>query len=65
MKKLFLLLIIVAPNFIWAQCTTTDATDCDCKDGSSDCDLLPDITASYDLLAEPDETVEEEGLLYL
>ncbi|MFN0275642.1 MAG: T9SS type A sorting domain-containing protein [Chitinophagales bacterium] len=65
MKKIVLLLLCAAPIFVWAQCTTTDATDCDCKDGSSDCDLLPDITASYDLLAEPDETLEEAGILYL
>lgn len=65
MKKIFLLLIFTAPFIAWAQCTTTNATDCDCLDGSSECDLLPDITGSYDLLAEPDETLEEEGILYL
>src|SRR5687768_6431682 len=30
-----------------AQCTTTNATGCSCADGSSDCDLLPDITISW------------------
>jgi hypothetical protein len=30
-----------------AQCTTTNATSCVCADGSSNCLLLPDITASW------------------
>jgi hypothetical protein len=28
-------------------CGTTDATLCQCPDGSQECDLLPDMTASY------------------
>ena len=31
----------------YAQCTTTNATSCVCEDGSSNCLLLPDITASW------------------
>ena len=30
-----------------AQCTTTDATSCECLDGTNNCLLLPDITASW------------------
>ena len=31
-----------------AQCNTNDATDCECLDNSeNDCDLLPDIQASW------------------
>ena len=30
-----------------AQCTTTNATSCVCEDGTSNCLLLPDITASW------------------
>lgn len=33
---------------LWAQpCTTTNAAGCDCADGSTQCDLLPDITISW------------------
>jgi hypothetical protein len=30
-----------------AQCTTTDPTGCLCPDGTTECDLLPDITVSW------------------
>jgi hypothetical protein len=30
-----------------AQCTTTNATSCVCEDGTNNCYLLPDITASW------------------
>ncbi len=51
MKKLLRLIIIcmVLPLTIHAQCSTnttpgnTSATTCVCKDGSTNCDLLPDI----------------------
>ncbi|MBC8045919.1 MAG: T9SS type A sorting domain-containing protein [Fimbriimonadaceae bacterium] len=65
MKKILVLFLSALPFLVYTQCTTSDATDCDCLGGSGDCDLLPDMTASYDLLAEEDETVEEEGILYL
>ncbi len=65
MKKLLLSLMMAAPVLVWSQCTTTNATSCVCLDGSSECDLLPDITASYDLLEEADETVETPGELRL
>jgi hypothetical protein len=37
----------VASYALNAQCTTTNATSCVCEDGSSNCLLLPDITASW------------------
>jgi hypothetical protein len=48
MKKLILALFTIAlfKNAI-SQCTTTNATSCICADGSNDCDLLPDITISW------------------
>lgn len=65
MKKILFLLLAATPGAIWAQCNVTNATDCHCLDGSTECDLLPDITASYDLLAEPDETIENPGQILL
>ena len=48
MKKLLLVLCIVQlTNSYFSQCTTTDATSCVCEDGSLNCLLLPDITASW------------------
>ncbi len=53
MKKLItfnvLLLFFAFNSYISnAQCTTTDATDCQCLDPSeTDCDLLPDIQLSW------------------
>ena len=33
---------------VWAQCTTNDATDCECLNPEeTDCDLLPDIQVSW------------------
>jgi len=65
MKKLLLLFFAVAPVLAYNQCTVTNATDCDCLDGSTECDLLPDITASYDLTAEDASVVENPGQLLL
>ena len=48
MKKLLLFCsVLFAGNAAIAQCTTTNATSCVCEDGSSNCLLLPDITASW------------------
>jgi hypothetical protein len=48
MKKILLIGAFLAPIIAQSQCTTTNATDCSCADGSSiDCDLLPDITISW------------------
>ncbi|MBL7923222.1 MAG: hypothetical protein JNL88_03400, partial [Bacteroidia bacterium] len=45
MKKqlLFWVLLLISPLLANAQCTTTNATTCACKDGTTNCDLLPDI----------------------
>ncbi len=51
MKHVTLLAALLLASFgAWAQqpCTTTNASGCDCRDGSTDCDLLPDITISWD-----------------
>ena len=48
MKKLILLFSICSMyNQFIAQCTTTNATSCVCADGTQNCLLLPDITASW------------------
>ena len=50
MKRFFttLLLLGSATAILSAQCTTTNAGPCQCADGlSTNCDLLPDITASW------------------
>lgn len=39
-------------------CTLSNATNCDCLSGGSDCDLLPDIKVSEDLLKDPNENTE-------
>lgn len=48
MKTILLLgILFFATEFVSAQCTTTNATSCICENGTSDCLLLPDITASW------------------
>jgi hypothetical protein len=48
MKNLLLIIaFICAFQYANAQCTTTNATSCVCADGSLNCLLLPDITASW------------------
>jgi hypothetical protein len=49
MKHALLLVcaLFLAANAATAQCTTTNATSCVCEDGTSNCLLLPDITASW------------------
>jgi len=45
MKKVLLFFGLFSAGITYAQnCTTTNGTGCACKDGSTDCDLLPDIT---------------------
>lgn len=39
--------ILSSFSFHQAQCTTTNASSCVCEDGSLNCLLLPDITASW------------------
>ena len=51
MRILFTLLLAgCTPLFVAAQCNTGNATGCDCPDGSQECDLLPDITISWECL---------------
>ncbi len=49
MKKILLPLIIsIVSGTLVAQCTTTNATSCQCQNTSqTNCDLLPDITISW------------------
>ncbi len=48
MKKLLLVLsLLIFASDYYSQCTTTDATTCVCEDGSLNCLLFPDITASW------------------
>lgn len=47
LRLLAVALLFVLPKQNIAQCTITNATSCVCKDGSSNCDLLPDITISW------------------
>jgi hypothetical protein len=63
MKKLFTLLLLFGSVYLSAQCTTTNATGCDCPDGSDTCDLIPNIKVSYDLLVDPTENPETPGML--
>ncbi len=45
-KALVLLVLIFAVVVVQAQCTTTNGTGCLCADGTTNCDLLPDITVA-------------------
>lgn len=39
------------PTHVGGACTTTNAFGCHCPDGTSDCDLLPDLTNSGEYLS--------------
>lgn len=45
-KALVLFVLIFAVIVVQAQCTTTNGTGCLCADGTTNCDLLPDITVA-------------------
>jgi hypothetical protein len=49
MRKLLLFfgLFLLSQSKLFGQCTTTNATSCVCEDGTANCLLLPDITASW------------------
>jgi hypothetical protein len=66
MKKLLQVFVvaILTIGAVQAQpCNLTDASGCDCLDGSNDCDLLPDITAAESLLSDPSQNIETPGEL--
>ncbi|MBI1192518.1 MAG: T9SS type A sorting domain-containing protein [Bacteroidetes bacterium] len=64
MKSWLLILAVLVPFLATAQpCTLTNAAGCDCLDGSNDCDLLPDLQLSRDLLLDPSENPEIAGEL--
>jgi len=44
-------------------CTTNDASGCVCPEGSQQCDLLPDIAISVDLLEDESHLYEQPGQL--
>ncbi len=46
-KLILLFLSVFLTEKAAAQCTTTNATSCACKDGTTNCLLLPDIQASW------------------
>lgn len=63
---LITILCLIFTNNITAQpCRTDDATGCFCEDGSSTCDLLPDITVAKDLLMSEHFNPEEIGVKYV
>ncbi|HLP21620.1 MAG TPA: hypothetical protein VK174_15010, partial [Chitinophagales bacterium] len=53
------ILVLAAIQISNAQCTTTNGTSCACKDGSTDCDLLPDIIMAN----EPLEVAGNNGVI--
>lgn len=60
MRKLILSAISISlAYFASAQCTTTNATGCQCLDGSTNCDLLPNITMAN----EPLEVIGTNGVI--
>lgn len=63
---LLIFLLMVRMPEAGAQCTTTNATSCQCPDGTQQCDLLPDMTTSWyaalNYLSGPNE---EAGRIYV
>ena len=47
-----LFLFLFFNGLVFSQCTTTNATSCECVDGKNNCLLLPDITASWQGIAD-------------
>src|ERR1051325_8103649 len=53
--KFLSVLILFIPAYIFSQpCTTTNAGGCQCPNGTSDCDLIPDISISWFALQNHD-----------
>jgi hypothetical protein len=64
MKSWLFVMGLLLPFLALAQpCSLTNSAGCDCLDGSNDCDLLPDLQVSRDLLADPLENPEIAGEL--
>lgn len=65
MKRLFTVLCLFVPLWVMAQapCTTADGTGCLCPDGSTGCDLLPDLTVAQVLLEDNYYQPETRGML--
>lgn len=57
MKRIFTVVaLIIGATGLSAQCTTTNATSCVCAtQGQTDCDLLPDLQASWKSILDNDE----------
>ncbi len=54
MRKCYFLIFIFALSSLISSaqpCTTTNAAGCQCKDGATNCDLLPDITIGQQTLS--------------
>ena len=48
MKQVFFFTILIISNYSFSQCTINNAADCECENSDDlDCDLLPDITISW------------------
>ncbi len=62
MRIIFILPILLLSTYLFSQpCNLSDASGCDCKDGTNECDLLPNLKLSYDLLVDPNENFEYPG----
>jgi hypothetical protein len=64
--------LLASPLLGWAQCTTEFSNDCECEDSNEvDCDLLPDITVSWQWGESdsqeyaPGEGLEDEEINYI
>jgi subtilisin-like proprotein convertase family protein len=53
----------VDPPGFYGPCSVNNGAECYCPDGSQDCDLLPDMTASADIIMQ--QHTETPGLLTL
>jgi len=57
-----ILLLLLSCFYLSAQiCSINNASGCICKDGTSDCDLLPNIKVSKDLLLDQTSNFESPG----
>ena len=71
-KFLIYFSLLASPLVSWAQCTTEFSYDCECADSTEvDCDLLPDITVSWQWgdgdsqEYAPGEGLQENEILYI